>query len=406
MQINTHKLSPEQSLLLAASSPAANDLLTSQLLAYADTVDWTVLVQSALDHGVTGLLCHNLIGSASDCVPGDILEASRTHLEQQQAGNEALFVQLVSILEHLSNAGIPAVPFKGPTLALNAYGALNLRSFRDLDFLILQAQTQPCLDQLKKLGYTHDWELTPRQWKSFLQYAGEEILFGPGLPIEPHWHFAPRTVAYDLDYSAIWSRVKPVTISGKELLSLTPEDELMAVCLHGSKERWTKLKWVADVAAYVHSHPDLDWSILRQRAQAQGVARATLLGLGLAHRLLSASLPQHAQRWLNNDREAQRLTDQITTRYFEGDEAERSIYDFNHLHWRMRERARDRWRYLLRTLLQPRVQHFNSIAIPDALFVLYIPYKLLHDYLALPLWQWLKALKHRQSGTEEIDATR
>jgi hypothetical protein len=52
----------------------------------------------------------------------------------------------------------------------------------------------------------------------------------------------------------------------------------------------------------------------------------------------------------------------------------------------MRERARDRIRYVLRTLATPRDMHYAIVKLPDGLFFLYTPIKLVHDYLLLPFW--------------------
>ncbi|MCB1955191.1 MAG: nucleotidyltransferase family protein [Rhodocyclaceae bacterium] len=397
-------MTPEQRLLRCAASalPAAK---VDELLRDGE-FDWTVLVQGAFDHGVSGLLCSALMQATPDLMPHEIRGACAEHLRHQGRSALAAARQMLTVLDHLKAFGIEAIPFKGPTLAVSAFGALGLRSLRDLDFLIRKEQTQSCLDALRELGYTHERTLTPHQWQAFLDYAGEEILFGSGLPIEPHWHFAPRTLSFELDYEALWSRARPRPFLDRELLCLAPEDELLAVCLHGGKEQWVKLKWVADVAAFVERHPALDWAALQRRASAQGVARVLRLGLALARNLLDAPLPAEVTRWVDADPHAVRLCGELHRRFFEPRQA-CSIYEFNALHWHMRERAADRWRYLVRTLTQPRTQHFTDVAIPDRLFGLYVPYKVLHDYAALPLWRRYKRHRTQASGPaaqEQADA--
>jgi hypothetical protein len=47
--------------------------------------------------------------------------------------------QLLQTLELLRESGIQTVPFKGPALAVQAYGDLSLRQYDDLDLLIHEA---------------------------------------------------------------------------------------------------------------------------------------------------------------------------------------------------------------------------------------------------------------------------
>lgn len=387
--------SPEQSLVLAAARRERGEPFGPMLEAFAPELDWTALVECACAHGVAGLLCDALLSCPKPEVPEEIRHASAQHLRQIEVANQASADQLCEALSALSGAGIEAIPFKGPTLAMAAYGSLARRNFCDLDFLVQEPQVDACLDVMRSLGYTHEWRLSPRQWRAFVGYAGQDILSGAGLPFEPHWAFAPRTLALGIDYAALWRRTVRKSFNGRTILSLSPEDELTVLCLHGAKEKWNKLKWVVDVAEYLMRHAALDWPSLIARAEAQGIARILALGLELPRQLLDAPIPPDPATWLERQSRAADWAREIGESFFELREPGRSVYEFSRFHWRMRERPRDRLRYLARTLTQPRVQHFGAIAIPDPLFILYTPYKLAHDYLALPLWKSVRARRGR-----------
>ncbi len=373
-------------------------------------IDWTVLVETANLQGVTGLFCSSLLKMPEALVPEGIMQACREHLRRRESSNQTLSDQLSHALTELNAIGIEAIPYKGPTLAITAYQNISLRTFRDLDFLIREEQIQPCLDKLRELGYVHERNLSPKQWQAFLRYAGQDILFGKGIPFEPHWAFVPRTLALEIDYPGLWQRSFQKLFNAQGILSLAPEDELIVLCVHGSKEKWSQLKWVVDVAEFVRHHPALDWKSLVGRAEAQGLARMVVLGLGLAQHLLDARMPQSVMQWMEKDAYAQKWSKKLATHFFETREgAELSIYEPCRFHWSMREKIGDRLRYLFRTLTQPRVQHFSDIAFPDGLFMLYTPYKLIHDYLALPVWLWLKANRRKinpkkASAMANIDA--
>jgi len=235
--------------------------------------------------------------------------------------------------------------------------------------------------------------MTPRQWQEFINYAGEDILFGPGAPIEPHWAFAPSTLALNIDYDGIWRRSIYMEFNGYSIKTLSTEDDLIILCVHGCKEEWAKLKWVVDVSEFIRSHPNIDWELLFTLATSQKVARILNIGLSLSYKLVHAPIPQIALEWMNKDKFAANFTDELTKNFFTTDKSNLDIWKPGKFHWFMRERLIDRLRYFLLTVSQPRVQYFADINIPDQLFLLYWPYKLLNDYIALPIWVFFKKIR-------------
>ncbi len=357
---------------------------------HSANIDWTRLVELAYQHSVNALLCRALLRQEADVVPAEIREACQIHLNSCAGHNQIIADQLSKILLAFAANGISAIPFKGPLLAMKAFGDLSLRSFADLDFLVPHEQIEPALTLLNQLGYQGGHNLTPRQWQAFVGYAGQDILFGKGAPVEPHWEFAPRTLAVDIDYEALWGRSIEVQFNGHNVKSFTAEDELIILCLHGSKEKWTMLKWVADLAEFVNSHPDLAWDQVFDRSERQGMARIVRLSLAIAEQLLSLQLPERVLQWKDKDALASTWGKQIATDFFSRTADGASIYTYSAFHLKMRERLSDKFNYLFRTITQPRVQHFATLNIPDSMFFAYYPLKLLHDYFALPVWKLLK----------------
>lgn len=353
-------------------------------------VDWTRLVEIAYQHGVNGLLCRALLRQEMVGVPSDIIEACRSHLKSCCEHNQKLADQLSNILSVLSSNDIPVVPFKGPVLAMKIYGDLSLRSFRDLDFLVRYDQIDLTLSILQELGYHHEHGLSPRQWQAFVNYAGQDILFGDGVPLEPHWSFAPATLALSVDYDELWQRTVSYQFNGQSVQSFAAEDELIILCLHGCKEKWSKLKWVVDVVEFMNSHVDLDWEAVFERAENQGLARMVRLTLSICQQLLLLEFPGQVIRWLNKDIVADVWAKQISADFFNSEQEDISIYTPSYFHWKMRERTSDKLKYFARTVSQPRVQHFEALKIPDLIFAAYYPFKMLHDYFALPVWKLLK----------------
>lgn len=61
--------------------------------------------------------------------------------------------QLASVIDALAAEGIGALPFKGPVLALQAYGDPAMREYLDLDILVRREHVSRTLSILGDLGY-------------------------------------------------------------------------------------------------------------------------------------------------------------------------------------------------------------------------------------------------------------
>src|SRR4029078_3729368 len=159
--------------------------------------------------------------------------------------------------------------------AIRAYGDLGLREFGDLDFLIRDDDLETAITTLNGLGYKRKGKLTAAQFAFIHRLQGQEIIFGEsnGIAVEPHTRLTSLKIALDIDDDVLWHRAQRVSLGGHTFLALAPEDDLLLLAIHGGKEMWWKLKWVCDFAAFIESHPDLDWSAVVKRARVHGCLR-------------------------------------------------------------------------------------------------------------------------------------
>lgn len=360
----------------------------------ATGVDWTNLVTLAEEHRVTSLLCFQLINDKSGLVPKALVEAAKIRLERAREHNKEMAEELLDLLDRLSSEKIPAVPFKGPVLAQQAYGDLGLRSFVDLDFLIHASSFPKVRDILKERGHVIERSFTPAQEAAFIRYAGEDVFphAGDRPPVEPHWEFAPGTLCVSIDYPALWSRKSETTLLGHSIPCWDTEDTVLILCIHGSKSLWIHLSWICDIAELIRRTPDFSWTTLLKRSQDQGCLRMVGIGLLLARDLLNLDIPESVIAQLQQDKAAQKLANELQQKLMSGGAKKRSIYRLSWFHFNMRERLRDRLRYVFRTITNPRVQHFRLVRLPDTLFFGYYPIKLTHDYCLLPIWKLVKRL--------------
>jgi hypothetical protein len=251
-----------------------------------------------------------------------------------------------------------------------------------------------------------DEELSPRMLAAYYDYNGQVILFAEGrTPVEPHWEFSHRALDEKLDLQGLWDRAGTLELAGRTVHTFAPEDTLLVTCLHGCKGKWSRLLWVADVAAFVHRHPTLDWAALMERAEEAGVRRILLLGVALAQDLFCISLPAAVSSAIERDHTCRWLVQQSRIHLFGPATDPGSVNRVSRYHLRSRERLGDRIGYVWRTVTTPRLVHYRMVRLPDSLFFGYVVVKLVHDYVLLPLWKLGTGRRWRQARNATPDAT-
>ncbi|HEU4772572.1 MAG TPA: nucleotidyltransferase family protein, partial [Candidatus Udaeobacter sp.] len=238
-------------LLLACShtnlDPGVSDRI--KRLAQSD-LDWKYLIDAASWHGVLPLLCYNLNRACADAVPPALLQEMQARFRINSARNLFLAGELLKILQFLQNNGISAVAFKGPLLAAMAYGNPALRQFYDLDVLVKEKDFPAAKHLFLAQGYQPWRELTAieetRHFRS--NHAFTLVRSVDGLRLDLHWRITQERYAFALDVESLWNRLTRTSFCGRDVLSLSPEDSLLVLCIHGSKHCWERLAWICDVA--------------------------------------------------------------------------------------------------------------------------------------------------------------
>src|SRR5438128_6595765 len=110
--------------------------------------------------------------------------------------------------------------------------------------------------------------------------------------VEIHWAFTPRYLPIPLDLERLWERLESVSLVNTSVRVFPPEDLLLILCIHGSKDLWRRLQWICDIAELIHTYPKLNWERVVAQAKALGSERMLLLGLSLASELLGTPLPE------------------------------------------------------------------------------------------------------------------
>src|SRR5262245_53909898 len=125
--------------------------------------------------------------------------------------------------------------------------------------------------------------------------------------VELHTEHTFRYFPKPLPVEDYFSRSVTVALDGNRVPALSAEDEFVLISIHGAKHFWERLMWIADVAAMVEGHPEIDWRRLRRSAASLGALRMVRVALLLAERLLGVPLPGPMKEGVAGDAACQKI---------------------------------------------------------------------------------------------------
>lgn len=333
--------------------------------------DWATLVATAHRHQVMPLVAATLLARHRADMPTPI----ETHLSDYSraltAQNMHMTAVLLNVLNALDQASVPALPYKGPSLAVTAYGNLRLRAFGDLDILVPRHRYLEAVSVLEDLGYR---PLRPARGnrRHYLGHASAHAFEKDGTHIDLQWGTTYRKALSVPVETSLWETGDRVNILGRDVKAIPPDLLFLFVCAHGARHHWDRLKWVCDVAEMIRSHPDFDWLEILSRAKDAGSVRVVYMAITLADRLLGVEVPSWVHDSAKNDEKAMALADlAVEHNLFAGGEAE---YDRSeHLRFTLatKERRLDRIRYMRGFLFHPALEDYDWVTLPDILWFLY-----------------------------------
>ena len=260
-----------------------------------------------------------------------------------------LAAELLEILKRFRDAGIPALALKGPVLAMLAYGSPSDRDFCDIDILVRPDNLERAGLLLHDSGYRTDTKTCPSQGCPASGCNHDVFIHDErGIVIELHWRLTLDCDRIPLEGTDVWSRAQVVSVLNQPVATLSTEDTLVFLCVHGSKHCWSRLKWRADIAQLVNSAKEIDWKALILRSKRIGCRRMLVVSIGVAARLFGSALPPAIAALVRVDPVAQSLIQQIvsdlTLRAKFSDPKETTR------HLRMRERFGDQFLLFMRLL--------------------------------------------------------
>lgn len=361
------------------------------------SLDWDYVLNSAAENSIMPLLGTHLAPIAEDFVPPEWIERVKGACRANTLRCLLLTGELIKIVNHLDANQVNAIPYKGPVLAVQAYGDIALREYEDLDLIICQRDLVKAHEVMLGLGFR------PRfPWIHSSGYSGATASIIPGeynyvddsrrIIVELHTELTLRHFPVTPDLQELSQRLVQVSLSGHPVETFSPEDNLSALCIHGAKDMWERISWVADISELVQATNDMDWDAVWQRAEAFRAERMVLLGLALATDLVDVPLPEEVRLRVKRDEIATAIARKLKMTLLQRNPQHLSgLARFQYRRW-MIAGALSGWRYSMRLAIAPAEEDWETIRLPRALAPLYValrPLRLLQKY------GWTRRGSHR-----------
>ena len=248
-----------------------------------DGLDWSTFLDLAQTHNIVPVVASTLRDFPQGHIPAKVSSTLQAWRIESTRHNMALLMELLGILDLLKAEDISAVPFKGPTTAMMAYGDLSLRTCGDLDILVPQSDYPKAISILQSNGYA-ETERYEAAMQSTLVHEKSHI------SIDMHWGIPPREL--DLKIGLLRKSLEDFNLGGKTVHTFSVRDMFIIHCINATKEYWRPtLQQLYDIKMFIE-HTDLKWHAVFKRAKDIGCERMVMAALLATHSLLTLQLPE------------------------------------------------------------------------------------------------------------------
>ncbi len=279
------------SLLRAVST---NDGDVISLLAAIPHAAWVDILQQLQFLELTPYFYSHLVrSSASEHVPAEVLHRLQEAYFLHAARNTIILEDLREIIGILKLHDIDAIVLKGACLAETVYDDIALRPMHDIDILIREEYLWVVQEVLIGAGYGP--RVRPPIEEQLLRHHHLIPFTRPGRPsVEVHAALTPSGGRCAMDMEGFWDRARCASFGGQTAFILSPEDQLLHLCLHFSaNHRFSidEMKNLCDIGEIIRRYNSaIDWKTLGDRARGYGIGRHVSCTLRVAAALFGAEL--------------------------------------------------------------------------------------------------------------------
>jgi hypothetical protein len=292
-------------------------------------IDEKRLLRLAQWHGVKNLVFAAMPVESRDGWLYQQLQASATHATFHSLNQTSNLLNLIDLFEYCQ---IPVYAYKGVVWSKWLYNDLNSRTSGDIDLLIPKAYITQALKEVNQLGFKPDeyrqhlLTYSPAIRQAFFRTDYHVPMYNTeGVMLELHWQPAYSRLCFDFPDFEWPDWQENVVIQNRTINAFRNEYQLLLLLLHhAGKERWDKLKYVADFTAYLHRYADsTDWELVFSLARQKGMMGILQHSMGMINTLIanhSFAIPERSRHtvseFLQKWDKMEELPDNSTWPYF------------------------------------------------------------------------------------------
>lgn len=269
----------------------------------ASGVDWDLFLRVVGRHRVEGF-AEDGIRRAGVAVPEHVAKALAQAARGIVAQNLRYAAEAKRLTQRFAGAGIPHLFVKGVTLNQLAYGTLALKRSCDIDLLVDPERYGAACDLLEAAGYAVSCPQEASR-AQILRHAAATKDTGwrnrqSNILVELHQRLtANRLLLPAIDTSTCRQMVE---VAPNVVLPTLRREALFAyLCVHGAITSWSRLKWVADLAAFLKDDDAHGIERLYHEAQRIAPGRCAGQALLLCNRLFGTPIGPALERELRSD---------------------------------------------------------------------------------------------------------
>ena len=241
----------------------------------------------------------------ADIKPPALIAAQLAHGQTKAAFNSlAQARESIRLQRAFDAAGLPALIIKGAPLAMLAYGDLGRKESWDIDLLTDEGSVLCARHLLEELGYalSAPTNLNDTQFARWLPNSVEAAFHHAetGITMELHWGLVDNDRLLAGVGSA--SEAQVVSLGPGNVKTLADAPLFAYLCVHGAAHNWSRLKWLADVGAFLGNRSVQEVEQLYYTAYKLGSERPAGLALLLCQRMLGLQLSPSVEKELSGDR--------------------------------------------------------------------------------------------------------
>jgi hypothetical protein len=261
--------------------------------AAAPIADWDAVLLATRRQRLIGLV-YDALQAAGVRLPAAPAAEFARRAQAISRKNLLLATETCRLQKLFDAAEIPSVALKGVALAQLAYGSLKIKHTRDIDLLIPPDRAVAAMALLEGDGYALSFpsnQLSATQRRAVVRYSREVAFIrrDNGAFLELQWRVADNPELLNEVHAG--SPTQNVVIAdGLSARTLARDDLFAYLCIHGAYHAWSRLKWLADLNAFIAA-ADADVMHLHRHAQAKGAGFCSGQALLLCQRFFALPVP-------------------------------------------------------------------------------------------------------------------